>query len=147
MTTSALLMSVLAHKADLNEYTKMQIYYANKHDTLSGQVSKYASWDQKWNEAYDEALNPTKKIKFQGVEYGTDANPEGMTPELAKLYAYSKAPHYDETRYEILVEEDTEMEALNELYATLIEETKATVQAEEEKLAEYAKDTNMLGGS
>ena len=60
--TAALLGNLLNTNADINYYTQQSIYWNAKYEANSAKLEKQVNYEQKWESAFDAAIDNTKEI-------------------------------------------------------------------------------------
>lgn len=140
--TAALLGNLLCTNADINFYTQQQIYWANKYEANAAKLAKQVKYEEKWQDAFDDALDPEKSISFRGFE-----KKEGQTKgeAWADDYAHAKVKEYDEAYSLELADLDIEYDTMKCMYDTLLEEMRAQQESEKSATSSAAQDTGLLG--
>lgn len=140
--TSAALLNLLQKKADLAYYNQQQIYFANKQESTSAKVAKYAKYEKNWEKAYDDAmaLEDGKSKTCNGVTVTGGS----VTERQAEAYAYAKVRERDEELYLELTDLDMEYDSMKEMYNTLCEELRAEIDADKQLTSSNAQDTGLL---
>ncbi len=141
MSTASALAKLLQVESDLNYYTQQQIWYANKHTDMSAKVARYAKYEEKWEEAYDECMyaeeGKQKTINGRTYSSGNEA--------AAEEYAYAKVQQRDEEVYLELTDKDMEYDTMQEMYNTLCEELRAEKEKDMQEVSTEAQNTHLLG--
>ena len=60
--TAALLGNLLCTNADINFYTQQQIYWSNKYEANAAKLSKQVKYEEKWENAFDDAMDTEKEL-------------------------------------------------------------------------------------
>ena len=142
--TAALLGNLLCTNADINFYTQQQIYWANKYEANAAKLSKQVKYEEKWVNAYDDALDPEKSISFNGIDL-KKGEMTNRTEAIAEQYAEYKVEEYDEVYSLELADLDIEYDTMKCMYDTLLEEMRAQQESEKSATSSAAQDTGLLG--
>ncbi len=138
--TAALLGNLLNTNADINYYTQQQIYWNAKYEANSAKLSKQVKYEEKWQSAFDSAIDNTKELKAGGVVVG-----EGNQNEMqADAYAHAKVKQYDEDLSLELAELDMEYDTMKTMYDTMLEELRAQQEGQKTATSTAAQDTGLL---
>ncbi len=138
--TSALLLNLLTTNADINYYTQQQIYWSNKYEANSAKLAKQVKAEEKWNDAYDNALDNERELHSGDVTVTV-----GNTCEcLAIEYADDKVDEYNEELSLSLADLDIEYDTMKCMYDTLLEELRAQQESEKTATSTAAQDTGLL---
>ena len=138
--TAALLGNLLNTNADINYYTQQSIFWNAKYEANSAKLQKQVDYEQKWESAYESAIDNTKELKCGGVIVA-----EGnQNQQVADKYAHAKVKHYDEELSLELAELDIEYDTMKTMYDTLLEEMRAQKESEKTATSTAAQDTGLL---
>lgn len=141
---SGSLADLLRVRAQIAEYTQMQMFYSSKYENNAEKLQKQVKFEESWWKAYDNAQDAdrTSDLKFGDgriIEKGTPA-----CDELAEQWADYKVDEYDEELSLELADLDIEYDTMKTMYDTMLE----TLRAQEESLkgltSENAQDTGLL---
>jgi len=136
------LAQLLRIKQDIAFYTQQQIYWANKYEANTAKLSEQVSLETKWQEAFDDAIDPTKDLTAGNIFV-----PSGNQCEiLADDYAHEKVDRYDENLSEELAALDVDYETQKTVVETLLQELRAEEEQLEQLLGQDAQDTGIVGG-
>ena len=139
---AALLANHLSTGADINFFTQQSVYWSNKQEANARKLERHVKYEERWNQAYDQAIDePKKALEWKGVVV-----PSGNTDEgIAHDYAEAKVEEYD---YETLLEcqeLDVEYTTMVEMYNSMLELLKAQQETEKAALSEAAQNTGIIG--
>ena len=138
--TSALLLNLLTTNADINYYTQQQIYWSNKYEANSAKLAKQVKYEEKWNDAYDNAIDNERDLHSGNITVTA-----GNTNEcLAIEYADDKVDEYNKELSESLADLDIEYDTMKTMYDTLLEELRAQQESEKTATSTAAQDTGLL---
>ena len=138
--TAALLGNLLNTNADINYYTSQSIYWNAKYEANSAKLHEQVNYEEKWQNAFDSAIDNTKELKAGGVKVR-----EGNTIEMvADAYAHAKVKQYDEELSLELADLDVEYDTMKSMYDTLLEELRAQKESEKTATSTAAQDTGLL---
>ena len=138
--TAALLGNLLNTNADINYYTQQSIFWNAKYEANSAKLEKQVNYEQKWESAYESAIDNTKELKCGGVRVA-----EGnQNQQVADKYAHAKVKQYDEELSLELAELDIEYDTMKTMYDTLLEEMRAQKESEKTATSTAAQDTGLL---
>ena len=138
--TAALLGNLLNTNADINYYTQQSIFWNAKYEANSAKLQKQVNYEQKWESAYESAIDNTKELKCGGIRVA-----EGnQNQQVADKYAHAKVKHYDEELSLELAELDIEYDTMKTMYDTLLEEMRAQKESEKTATSTAAQDTGLL---
>ena len=140
--TAALLGNLLCTNADINFYTQQQIYWSNKYEANAAKLSKQVKYEEKWENAFDDAMDPEKEIKFKGLN-----KPKGSVygEAWAENYAHKKVVEFNREVSLELADLDIEYDTMKCMYDTLLEEMRAQQESEKTATSSAAQDTGLLG--
>ena len=62
--TAALLGNLLNTNADINYYTQQSIYWNAKYEANSAKLQKQVQYEEKWEAAFDSAIDNTKELNI-----------------------------------------------------------------------------------
>ena len=138
--TAALLGNLLNTKADINYYTQQSIFWNAKYEANSAKLNKQTNYEEKWQNAFDSAIDNTKDISAGG--YTVQA---GNTIEMiADKYAHAKVKQYDEELSIELADLDIEYDTMVTMYDTMLEQLRAQQESEKTATSTAAQDTGLL---
>lgn len=140
--TAALLAQLLTVKVSLANDIQMQVFYSNKLDANSAKLSVQTKAQNKWQKAFDNAMDSEKAITDHGFNY---AKGQDRTEEMAEAYANAVAQQYDEELMNELEVLDIEYDTMNQFLQTVIEKERAEEQNLKEAVSNAAQDTGRLG--
>ena len=138
--TAALLGNLLNTNADINYYTSQSIYWNAKYEANSAKLNEQVKYEEKWQNAFDSAIDNTKELKAGGVKVA-EGNQNEM---LADAYAHAKVKQYDEELSLELADLDVEYDTMKSMYDTLLEELRAQKESEKTATSTAAQDTGLL---
>ena len=136
--TSAQLLNYLGTKADIAYATQQSIYWADKYEKNQKLLNQQTKYEEKWNKAYDDAVNPDKAIK------NVKEKDEVLSECKAVDYADSIVTEYDEALKEELAELDIEYDTMKTMWEAELEVLNNRAEAEKQNLATSAQDTGLL---
>ena len=139
--TAASLGSLLCTNADLNYYTQQLTYWSNKYEANAAKLGEQVKYEEKWEDAFDDAIGNTKQLKAGDVVVGEDNQCEN----LADRYAHAKVKHYDKDLSRELADLDIEYDTMKTMFETIIEIEKAQRESEKQHVAECAAETGLIG--
>lgn len=137
--TAGLLLDLLIKNCMRDEYTSQQIYWSRMCDRNSVKLSKYTKYEEAWENAFDDYMDPSKTCKHDGVTYAIKDETE-RTECAAEQYANIVVEHRDN---EILLEcqeLDIEYGTLKTTYDTLLTKLQEDINATKEQLSNAASD-------
>ena len=140
--TAALLGNLLCTNADINFYTQQQIYWSNKYEANAAKLSKQVKYEEKWENAFEDAKDSEKSINITGFK--KDKGTIATDPEAEK-YANLKVKEYNEELSLELADLDIEYDTMKCMYDTLLEEMRAQQESEKTATSSAAQDTGLLG--
>ena len=138
--TAALLGNLLNTNADINYYTQQSIFWNAKYEANSAKLEKQVKYEEKWESAFDSAIDNTKELTAGGVKI-SDNNKNEM---LADKYAHAKVKQYDEELSLELADLDIEYDTMKTMYDTMLEELRAQKETEKTATSTAAQDTGLL---
>ena len=138
--TAALLGNLLNTNADINYYTQQSIFWNAKYEANSAKLSKQVKYEEKWQNAFDSAIDNTKDISAGGVTV-TAGNRNEM---WADAYAHAKVKQYDEELSIELADLDIEYDTMVSMYDTMLEQLRAQQESEKTATSTAAQDTGLL---
>ena len=138
--TAASLGSLLCTNADINYYTQQLTYWSNKYEANAAKLGEQVKYEQKWEDAFDDAIGNTKQLKAGDVVVEEDNQCEN----LADRYAHAKVKHYDKDLSLELADLDIEYDTMKCMYDTLLEELRAKQESEKTATSTAAQDTGLL---
>ena len=139
--TAALLGNLLNTNADINYYTQQQIFWSNKYEANSAKLAKQVKYEEKWESAFDSAMDNTKELTAGKIKVGKSNTNEA----LAEAYAHQKVEEYNEELSLELADLDIEYDTMKNMYDTLLEEMRAQRESEKTVTSNAAQDTGLLG--
>ena len=139
--TAAQLGNLLAVNADINFYTQMQLFWTHKYEANQEKLQKQITYEEKWENAYDDGMDSEKKIDFKG--FHKDKGVEWSEAQ-ADAYAHAKVSQYDEELSMELFELDIEYDTMKKMYDTMLEELRAQKDADKQAVSTAAQDTGLL---
>ena len=139
--TAALLGNLLNTNADINYYTQQQIFWSNKYEANSAKLAKQVKYEEKWESAFDSAMDNTKELTAGKIKVGKSNTNEA----LAEAYAHQKVEEYNEELSLELADLDIEYDTMKNMYDTLLEEIRAQQESEKTVTSNAAQDTGLLG--
>lgn len=138
--TAALLGTLLNTKADINYYTQQQIYWSGKYEMNSAKLEKQVKYEEKWQSAYDSAIDNTTDYTAGGVT----VKKGNQNTQLADAYAHAKVKQYNEELSLELAEMDVEYDTMQTMYEAMLEELRAQKDSENTAVQNAAQDTGLL---
>ena len=138
--TAALLGNLLNTNADINYYTQQSIFWNAKYEANSAKLEKQVKYEEKWESAFDSAIDNTSEMHAGGITVAK-GNKNEM---LADKYAHAKVKHYDEELSLELADLDIEYCAMKTMYDTMLEELRAQKESEKSATSTAAQDTGLL---
>ena len=90
--TAALLGNLLNTNADINYYTQQSIFWNAKYEANSEKLQKQVKYEEKWQSAFDSAIDNTKELNVGGIRV-SENNQNEM---IADAYAHAKVKQYNE---------------------------------------------------
>ena len=143
--TAAQLLNYLNCKAQYNEYINQQIFWTRQYDNNSAKLSKYTKYEEDWENAFDDYMDPEKTCTHNGVTWAE----KDSTPRyeyMAEQYADVVVEHRDEEMFLELQDRDMEYDSIKTMYDTMITKLEADLVAYKEELATSAGETELLNG-
>lgn len=138
--TAALLGNLLNTNADINYYTQQSIFWNAKYEANSEKLQKQVKYEEKWEAAFDSAIDNTKEVKAGGVTIAANNKNE----VLADRYASEKVKQYKEDLSLELADLDIEYDTMKTMYDTMLEELRAQKDSEKQATSTAAQDTGLL---
>ena len=138
--TAALLGNLLCTNADINYYTQQSIYWNAKYEANMAKLEEQVKYEEKWEAAFDSAIDNTKTLTAGGVT----VNEGNKCESLADAYAHAKVKQYDEELSLELADLDIEYDTMKTMYDTLLEELRAKQESEKTATSTAAQDTGLL---
>ena len=138
--TAALLGNLLNTNADINFYTQQQIYWSGKYEANSAKLEKQVKYEEKWQSAFDSAIDNTKDLTAGGYTVRTGNQNE----QIADAYAHAKVKQYNEELSLELAELDVEYDTMQTMYEAMLEQLRAQKDAEKSATTSAAQDTGLL---
>ena len=138
--TAALLGNLLNTNADINFYTQQQIYWSGKYEANSAKLEKQVKYEEKWQSAFDSAIDNTKDLTASGYTVRTGNQNE----QIADAYAHAKVKQYNEELSLELAELDVEYDTMQTMYEAMLEQLRAQKDAEKSATTSAAQDTGLL---
>lgn len=139
--TAALLGNLLCTNADINYYTQQSIYWNAKYEANMAKLEEQVKYEEKWQGAFDSAIDNTKTLTARGVT----VNEGNKCEDLADAYAHAKVHQYNEELSLELADLDIEYDTMKTMYDTLLEELRAKQESEKTATSTAAQDTGLLG--
>ena len=138
--TAALLGNLLCTNADINYYTQQSIYWNAKYEANMAKLEEQVKYEEKWQNAFDSALDNTKTLTAGGftVQEGNKCE------QIADRYAHAKVHQYNEELSLELADLDIEYDTMKTMYDTLLEEMRAKQESEKTATSTAAQDTGLL---
>ena len=140
--TAALLGNLLCTNADINFYTQQQIYWANKYEANAAKLAKQVKYEEKWENAFDDAKDSEKSIDITGFKKNKGVIASDYD---AEKYANLKVKEYNEELSLELADLYIEYDTMKCMYDTLLEEMRAQQESEKSATSSAAQDTGLLG--
>lgn len=138
--TAALLGNLLNTNADINYYTQQSIFWNAKYEANQAKLEKQVKYEQKWEDAFDSAIDNTKDLKLGKITVKS-----GNTNEMiAGQYADKKVSQYNEELSESLADLDIEYDTMKTMYDTMLESLRAQKDSEKQATSTAAQDTGLL---
>ena len=138
--TAALLGNLLNTNADINYYTQQSIFWNAKYEANSEKLQKQVKYEEKWQSAFDSAIDNTKELNVGGVRV-SENNQNEM---IADAYAHAKVKQYDEELSLELADLDIEYDTMVTMYDTMLEQLRAQQESEKTATSTAAQDTGLL---
>ncbi len=138
--TAALLGNLLNTKADINYYTQQSVFWNAKYEANSAKLQEQVKYEEKWEKAFDSAIDNTKELNVGGIRVGANNQNE----MLADKYAHAKVKQYDEELSLELADLDMEYDTMKTMYDTMLEELRAQQEGEKTATSTAAQDTGLL---
>ena len=140
--TAALLGNLLCTNADINYYTQQSIFWNAKYEANEAKLSEQVKFEEKWEKAFDSAIDNTKAITAGGVT----VNAGNKCEALADAYAHAKVKKYNEELSLELADLDIEYDTMKCMYDTLLETLRAQQESEKTAVSTAAQDTGLVNG-
>ena len=138
--TAALLGTLLNTNADINYYTQQQIFWSGKYEANSAKLSKQVKYEEKWQSAFDSAIDNTKDYTAGGVTVKAGNQNE----QIADAYAHAKVKQYNEELSLELAELDVEYDTMQTMYESMLEQLRAQQEGQKSATSTAAQDTGLL---
>ncbi len=138
--TAALLGNLLNTKADINYYTQQSVFWNAKYEANSAKLQEQVKYEEKWEKAFDEAIDNTKELNKGGIRVVVN----NQNVMLADKYAHAKVKQYDEELSLELADLDMEYDTMKTMYDTMLEELRAQQESEKTATSTAAQDTGLL---
>ena len=138
--TAALLGNLLNTNADINYYTQQSIFWNAKYEANSAKLEKQVKYEEKWESAFDSAIDNTKELTAGGITVSANNQNE----MIADRYAHAKVKQYDEELSIELADLDIEYDTMKTMYDTMLEELRAQKESETSATSTAAQDTGLL---
>ena len=138
--TAALLGNLLNTNADINYYTQQSVFWNAKYEANSAKLEKQVKYEEKWESAFDSAIDNTKELTVGGIKVSANNKNE----MLADKYAHAKVKQYDEELSLELADLDIEYDTMKTMYDTMLEELRAQKESEKSATSTAAQDTGLL---
>ena len=139
-TTAAQLGNLLCTNADINYYTQQSIFWTAKYEANLAKLEEQVNYHDKWEGAFDSAIDNTKQLTAGGVV----VNEGNQCEDLADAYAHAKVKQYNEDLSLELADLDIEYDTMKCMYDTLLEELRAKQESEKTATSTAAQDTGLL---
>lgn len=143
MSTNASLGNLLDVTASYNYYVMQQNYWAAKYEANSEKLQKQVGYEEKWESAYDKAMEGNSECKVGGTVY-VNKDQGSVSEEAAEAFANAKVSKYDQDLSIELAELDIEYDTQKQMYETLTAELKAQQEAAKPQVAQSAQETHMV---
>ena len=138
--TAALLGNLLNTNADINYYTQQSIFWNAKYEANSAKLEKQVKYEEKWESAFDSAIDNTKELTAGGIKVSANNKNE----MLADKYAHAKVKQYNEELSQELADLDIEYDTMKTMYDAMLEELRAQKETEKTATSNAAQDTGLL---
>lgn len=138
--TAALLGNLLNTNADINYYTQQSIFWNAKYEANSAKLEKQVKYEEKWESAFDSAIDNTKELTAGGIKVSANNKNE----MLADKYAHAKVKQYNKELSLELADLDIEYDTMKTMYDTMLEELRAQKESEKSATSTAAQDTGLL---
>ena len=138
--TAALLGNLLNTNADINYYTQQSVFWNAKYEANSAKLEKQVKYEEKWESAFDSAIDNTKELTAGGVKISANNKNE----MLADKYAHAQVNQYNEELSLELADLDIEYDTMKTMYDTMLEELRAQKETEKTATSTAAQDTGLL---
>lgn len=138
--TAALLGNLLCTNADINYYTQQSVYWNAKYEANMAKLEEQVKYEEKWENAFDSAIDNTKTLTAAGVTVKEGNKCE----DIADAYAHAKVKQYNEELSLELADLDIEYDTMKTMYDTLLEEMRAKQESEKTATSTAAQDTGLL---
>ena len=138
--TAAYLHDYLNKIAAINECTQQSIFWNAKNEANSAKLEKQVKYEEKWESAFDSAIDNSKELTAGGIKVSANNKNE----MLADKYAHAKVKQYDEELSLELADLDIEYDTMKTMYDTMLEELRAQKEAEKTAVSTAAQDTGLL---
>ena len=138
--TAALLGNLLNTNADINYYTQQSIFWNAKYEANSEKLQKQVKYEEKWQSAFDSAIDNTKELNVGGIRV-SENNQNEM---IADAYAHAKVKQYNEELSLELADLDIEYDTMKTMYDTMLEQLRAQQESEKTATSTAAQDTGLL---
>ena len=124
-------------------YDTMQLSRISaKYEAIHNKMEKMVKYEDKWENAFEDAQDVDKTINSCGFEKGKG---EVFSDAKADAYAHAKVKQYDEDLLIELTEEDMEYDALKTTLETGLTELRAEEESWKQLTSTEAQDTHLLG--
>ncbi len=144
MSTAAQLGALLNTQADLNYYTAQLNYWSGKYEANSEKLEKQVKYEEKWEKAYDDAIDNEKELKVSSNGRQIVVKENNTNKNLADIYAHAKVQQYDEELSLELAELDIEYDTMKTMYEALVTMKQAEKESQKQSTATSAQDTHLL---
>ena len=138
--TAALLGNLLNTNADINYYTQQSIFWNAKYEANSAKLEKQVNYEEKWESAFDSAIDNTKELTAGGIKVSANNKNE----MLADKYAHAKVKQYNKELSLELADLDIEYDTMKTMYDTMLESLRAQKDSEKQATSTAAQDTGLL---
>ena len=144
MSTAAQLGSLLNTQADLNYYTMQLNFWSSKYEANSEKLEKQVKYEEKWEKAYDDAIDNTGELKASCGGVCIKVAENNTNKDLADRYAHAKVQQYDKELSLELAELDIEYDTMKTMYEALVTMKQAEKESQKQSTATSAQDTHLL---
>lgn len=146
MSGAAQLGNLLNVTADLNYYTMQLNQWSAKYEANSEKLQKQVKYEEKWENAFEDATGCDKKIDFTdrtGKKWQKDKE-VAKDSTWADGYAHAKVTQYDQSLSLELAELDIEYDTMKTMYEALVTQLQAEKDADKQSTATAMQDTHLL---
>ena len=136
-TDTSYLLKLMNDKAF---YTTQQMHATNAYDANEKKLSKQVNAEEKWEKAYDSAMDPDRDLHAGNITVTKGSNSE----KLAEQYAKAKVKEYNEALSQELADLDVEYDMWKTMYDTMLTEVNAQIESAKTNASTAAQDTGLL---